>query len=114
MLITLLLSVVSFPSMMLAASDVADAAGGTGDRGVIQFRIEDSAGKTVAARLTFRNPDGSVPALFLNRDAKPLDLAIRPDVICTLSGAGSITMATGDWLIYASRGPEWSIDLMLQ
>jgi hypothetical protein len=121
MLISLLLFVLSFPMTMLAApmlvvpdvvtaSDVADAAGGTGDRGVIQFRIEDSAGKTVPARLTFRKPDGSVPAIFHNRDAAPLDLAIRPDVICTLSGAGSITMMTGDWLVYASRGPEWSID----
>ncbi|MBT7105144.1 MAG: hypothetical protein HN940_12715, partial [Planctomycetes bacterium] len=69
MLISLLLSVVSFPSPMLAAPDVADAVGGTGDRGVIQFRIEDSAGKTVPARLTFRKPDGSVPAIFHNRDA---------------------------------------------
>ena len=94
----------------LPGSDVVDPVGGERARGVLTFRVESSDGNTVPARLTFREPDGSTPSLFMNRAANPSDLAIRADVICTLSGAGSITVPTGTWKVYASRGPEWSID----
>ncbi|MEC9475723.1 MAG: CehA/McbA family metallohydrolase [Planctomycetota bacterium] len=104
LLITCLVSVMSVPA------DVIDPVGGSGDKGILSYRIVDAAGEIVAARLTFRNTNGSVPVLFKNRAANPDDLAIRDDVICTLSGAGSITMPVGNWWVYASRGPEWSID----
>ena len=105
--LTLLFS--CFLSMAISPQDVVDPVGGEGDRGILSFRIEDQDGKAVPGRLTFRNTDGTTPKLFSNRHANPQDLAIRADVICTLSGAGSITMPTGNWQIYASRGPEWSI-----
>ena len=103
LLLTCLVSTASLPL------DVMDPVGGEGDRGILSYRIEDTAGNNVPARLTFRKTDGSVPVLFKNRAANPKDLAIRDDVICTLSGAGSITVPVGNWLVYASRGPEWSI-----
>ncbi len=90
--------------------DVANTAGAAVDQGILNFQILDAQGEPVSARLTFRTPDGSIPQLFTNRTANPDDLAVRADVICTLSGAGSITVPVGEWVVHASRGPEWSID----
>ncbi|MGE4618210.1 MAG: CehA/McbA family metallohydrolase [Planctomycetota bacterium] len=106
--LTVLFACLFFPQS--SQPDVADPTGGTGDRGIFSFRIEDKDGERVPARLTFRNIDGSTPALFKNRQADPDDLAVRADVICTLSGAANITVPVGKWKVFASRGPEWSID----
>ena len=92
-----------------AMEDVLDPVGGDGERGQFSFEILNTEGKAVPSRLTFRKPDGSRMKFFRNTQVNPADLAIRDDVICTISGKGLITLPAGTWVIYASRGPEWSI-----
>lgn len=87
-----------------------DPVGGEAPKGSLIFSVVDDSGKAVPSRLTFRKPDGSRQKIFTETQVLPEDLAIRPDVICTLSGAGHITLPVGQWVVYASRGPEWGID----
>ena len=53
--------------------------------------------------------DGSTPNLFPNAEAAPDDLAVRKNVIYSLSGAGAVTVPVGAYTVHASRGLEWSI-----
>ena len=78
--------------------------------GVLRFEIRDGRGDPVAGRLTFIGPGGPGADLFPNADAAPHDLAVRSNVIYTLSGGGAVRVPVGDYSVYASRGLVWSVD----
>ena len=107
-LLILFLIGLGFPA--LAADPPVDPVGGDGSKGSMKFEIIDTDGEAVPSRLTFRKTDGTRQKFFSETQVLPKDLAIRDDVICTLSGRGHITLPVGKWVVYASRGPEWSID----
>lgn len=78
--------------------------------GVLRFQILDGAGRPTAGRLTFIGADGAGADLFPNADAAPHDLAVRANVIYSLSGVGAVRVPVGDYTVHASRGLEWSVD----
>lgn len=78
--------------------------------GVLRFQILDHEGNPAPARLTFIAPDGSRPELFPNTQARPDDLAVRRNVVYTLSGSGAITVPVGTYTVWASRGMEYEIE----
>lgn len=87
----------------------ADIAGDT-PSGILRYQILDSDGSPCPARLTFIAPDGSRPELFPNDQARPDDLAVRRNVVYTLSGSGAITVPVGTYQVWVSRGMEYEID----
>lgn len=92
-----------------APQDPAPTAGDAGPVGTLRFEIVDEAGQPIPGRLTFTTPAGDTPELFPGRDARPQDLAVRRNVVATLSGRGAITVPVGRWVVHASRGLEWSL-----
>ncbi len=75
---------------------------------VLEFRIQDEHGRAMPGRLTFVR-DGQVDApLFSITDGAPEDLAVRQNVVYTLSGQGAIVIPPGPYTIYATRGLEYS------
>ena len=88
----------------------APTAGEVVETGVLSFAILDPAGEPIPARLTFIGAGGPGADLFVNPDAKPHDLAVRSNVVYSLSGEGRITVPVGSYTVYASHGLEWSID----
>ncbi len=87
----------------------ADLAGDT-PSGVLRYQILDTDGNPAPARLTFIAPDGSRPQLFPNDQARPGDLAVRRNVVYTLSGSGAITVPVGTYTVWASRGMEYEVE----
>lgn len=87
----------------------ADLAGDT-PSGVLRYQILDADGNPAPARLTFIAPDGSRPQLFPNDQARPGDLAVRRNVVYTLSGSGAITVPVGTYTVWASRGMEYEVE----
>lgn len=73
----------------------------------LRFELRDALGELVAGRLTFVADDGERD-LFTRTDAAPLDMAVRKNVVNSLSGRGAITVPPGRYEIWASRGLEWS------
>lgn len=100
------------PAALTQAADdwtPADLAGDT-PSGVLRYQILDAEGEPVPARLTFIAPDGSRPELFPNDQARPGDLAVRRNVVYTLSGSGAITVPVGTYEVWASRGMEYEVE----
>tara|TARA_A100000171_G_scaffold15595_2_gene13986 strand:+ start:194 stop:2728 length:2535 start_codon:yes stop_codon:yes gene_type:complete len=87
----------------------ANLAGDT-PSGVLRYQILGDNGEPGPARLTFIAPDGSRPDLFPNDQARPNDLAVRRNVVYTLSGSGAITVPVGTYQVWASRGMEYGIE----
>ena len=83
---------------------------GTDGVAVLRFEIHDEDDLPIPGRLTFVGADGPGATLFTNPAARPRDLAVRKDVVYTLSGRGAITVPPGAYTVYASRGIEWSLD----
>jgi hypothetical protein len=88
----------------------APTAGERADIGVLAFDVRDEAGGLIPSRLTFIGEGGAGAELFPNPAAAPDDLAVRKNVIYSLSGRGRVTVPAGDYTVYASHGLEWSID----
>ncbi|MCA9275986.1 MAG: CehA/McbA family metallohydrolase [Phycisphaerales bacterium] len=82
---------------------------GVQPHGILRFEILDEEGGLLPARLTFVAQDGSLPALFPNTQARPKDLAVRQNVVYTLSGAGAITIPVGTYTVWVSRGLEYKV-----
>jgi hypothetical protein len=80
------------------------------EHGVLQFRITDESGRPLPARLTFLDEDGSRPTLFDNPDADPTDLALRANIVYSLSGENAITVPRGRYQVIVSRGMEYGIE----
>lgn len=101
-------------ALLIAAWNGPEAPSPTAGEGVptavLRFRIHDEKGQSMPGRLTFVGPKGLGAELFPGHDARPDDLAVRKDVVYSLSGHGAITVPPGDYEILASRGIEWSLD----
>lgn len=78
--------------------------------GSLHFEIMDNHGVSSPCRLTFIAPDGSRPELFDNPLADPDDLAVRPNVVYSLSGRNSIAVPVGRYTVWVSRGMEYGIE----
>lgn len=78
--------------------------------GVLRFRIADESGRPLPARLTFLAEDGSRPTLFDKPDADPADLAVRANIVYSLSGENAITVPSGSYQVIVSRGMEYGIE----
>ena len=78
--------------------------------GVLRFRVTDGNAKATPCRLTFLAPDGAAPELFPNTQAAPLELAVRRNVVYTLSGEGAITVPVGTYRVHATRGLEFGLN----
>ncbi len=99
------------PGWGLHAQDppASPTAGDRADVGVLEFSIRDEEGRAIPGRLTFLVDGRTGENLFPNADAAPKDLAVRQDLVYTLSGVGRITVPAGTYRVLASRGLEWSI-----
>lgn len=78
--------------------------------GVLRFRIADESGRPLPARMTFLAEDGSRPTLFDKPDADPTDLAVRANILYSLSGENAITVPGGRYQVIVSRGMEYGIE----
>ncbi|TAJ17841.1 MAG: hypothetical protein EPO68_08800, partial [Planctomycetota bacterium] len=79
-----------------------------GPTALVRFVIADAEGMPMPGRLTFVGAGGANAALFPNTQALPGDLAVRKNVVYSLSGSGAITVPAGEYTVYATRGLEWS------
>ncbi len=89
---------------------LAPTAGEIENPAILQFAILNEQGHPAPGRLSFVETNGERPELFPGVEADPDNLAVRRNVIYTLSGDGMITVPPGRYTVYASRGLEWSID----
>lgn len=87
----------------------AQTANSDAPHGILVFELVDPYGKPIPGRLTFTLADGSAPDLFPGIEARPTNLAVRKNVVYCLSGTDRITVPTGSYIVYASRGIEWSL-----
>jgi len=78
--------------------------------GILNFSICDDGGEPISGRLTFVGSGAPGANLFPNHAAAPQELAMRKDLIYSLSGIGRITVPVGKYRVFASRGLEWSLD----
>lgn len=101
--------VFQLPCLAIAQSDVADLAGADVESGTLTFRMSDGQGASIPGRLLFLGDGGPKADLFPNTQARPQDLAVRFNIVYSLSGSGTITVPVGEYTVYASRGIEWSI-----
>lgn len=77
--------------------------------GVLRLRVRGNNDEPMPCRLTFVPKGGGAPDLFPNTQAAPHELAVRENVVYTLSGDCSITVPVGTYSVYASRGMEYGI-----
>lgn len=75
----------------------------------LRFAVRDPFQHLIPARLTFRGAGGAGANLFTKTDAAPDELAVRKNVVYSLSGTGAITVPVGKFRVYASHGLEWSL-----
>lgn len=67
---------------------------------------EASTGKSIPCRLTLTHADGALAAL----SAQPAnEVAVRTGVVYTQHGKTQLAMPPGEYILYASRGFEWSV-----
>ncbi len=78
--------------------------------GILNFSIRNDRGEPIPGRLTFVGSGPPGTNLFPNHAAAPQELAMRKDLIYSLSGIGRITVPVGNYRVFASRGLEWSLD----
>ena len=78
--------------------------------GILRFELLDEDGKPCAARLTFVGEDGGRPQLFANTQAAPDQLAVRRNIVYSISGRGAITVPEGTYTVWVSKGMEYSVD----
>ena len=93
------------PSSMAEPSPTA----GEVPSGVLWFTIKNERGASMPGRLTFVGDHAPGTTLFPNVEAAPDDLAVRDDLVSSLSGEGAITVPVGTYRVIASRGLEYSI-----
>ncbi len=78
----------------------------------LEVQVSDRAtGRPVPCRITLVNRDGALAPLVAvtNGVAAGSSLAVRPGVIYTGDGRARVGLPAGDFLVYASRGFEWSV-----
>lgn len=73
----------------------------------IEVKVTDEAlGSAIPCRLTLTQPDGTLQPL-LAEAAGPV--AARTGVVYTSGGKATISVPTGEYVVYAGRGFEWSV-----
>ena len=78
--------------------------------GVFRFELRDAdSGELIPGRLTFLGEGGPRAELFPGTEVWPSELAVRRNVVYSKSGAGAVTVPAGSYVVYASRGIEWSL-----
>ncbi len=77
---------------------------------ILRFSITDDRGGAMPGRLTFVRDGTPDLELFTHTQVRPKDLAVRRNVVYTLSGRGEIAIPPGSYTIYATRGLEYSRD----
>lgn len=83
---------------------------GEGAHGILEFSISEEGKGPIPGRLTFCGDHAPGADLFPNIAAAPLELAVRKDIVYSLSGRGRITVPVGTYTVHASHGLEYSID----
>jgi hypothetical protein len=87
----------------LISRPVSEAIGGS----TIPVTVTDAAtGNEVPCRLTLTRVDGTLAALRAEPAGK---IAMRAGVVYTQHGKTQLTVPPGDYILYASRGFEWSV-----
>lgn len=92
-----------------AVEEPAPLADAEQPHGVLRYAITDHLGHPIPGRLTFVAEAGVIPDLFPNTRVRPHDLAVRRNVVYTLSGHGAITVPVGTYSVYATRGIEYEL-----
>ncbi|MHC5210288.1 MAG: CehA/McbA family metallohydrolase [Planctomycetota bacterium] len=73
----------------------------------VRVHVTDAdGGAPLPARLTFATPDELPAELF---HAARRGVAVRPGVLVTASGQASLELPRGEYLVWATRGMEWSL-----
>ncbi len=90
--------------VILDSRPVAEALAGA----MIQVSVTDAATHdSMPCRLTLTRPDGTLQPL----RAEPVgDVAARAGVVYTKDGKAVISVPPGDYVLYAGRGFEWSVE----
>ncbi len=90
--------------VVLSAQSAAETISGAS----IAVRVRDSAsGSGIPCRLTLTKPDGTLQPL----SASPgQDVAARTGVVYTREGRALLGVPPGDYILYAGRGFEWSVE----
>lgn len=76
---------------------------------ILRFEARDADGAAIPIRFTFRGEGGIGAALFPRTDAAPEQLAVRKNVVYSLSGSGAISVPTGKFRVFASHGLEYGL-----
>jgi len=95
--------------LMLACQAPVQLLEASAPQATLRFAVRDAQGGFLPSRLTFRGPGGIGAQLFTRTDAAAEELAVRKNVVYTLSGKGAITVPTGRYRVFATRGLEWSL-----
>jgi hypothetical protein len=82
--------------------------------GPLTISVKDSNGDGIPARVTILDSNGSLAAIHGlggngQNSQSVSNMATRPGVVYTATGAASIRLLTGKYTIYATRGPEYSL-----
>jgi hypothetical protein len=101
--------VTTLPLNEAAPEEPAPLADPEQPHGVLRFEILDHHDSPIPGRLTFVREAGVIDDLFPGTRARPTELAVRRNVVYTLSGKGAITVPVGTYSVYATRGIEWSL-----
>lgn len=90
--------------VILAAKPIREVLSGSN----MEVTVTDAAtGKALPCRLTLTRTDGTLQPL----RAEPADkLAVRVGVVYTGDGKATLSLPPGDYLLYAGRGVEWSVE----
>ncbi len=76
----------------------------------LTFSIQDEHGASIPGRLTFLDPTGFEPTIFVDSDPAPGILALRRNIVYGLGPRATITVPPGKYQVFASHGIEWSLD----
>jgi len=77
----------------------------------VTFRVSDASGRSIPCKLTLIGRDGTpTPDLGFGRPTRSVDggLAAHHRVF-SLTGQGAISVPSGSYDLFVSRGPEWSL-----
>lgn len=92
--------------LLHAVSIADDSRTNTITGGPLQVGVTDAGGKGLPARITITDSKGSLAALHV----ADTNSAARPGVVYTGDGTAKVFLIPGEYTVYASRGPEYSLE----
>jgi hypothetical protein len=81
---------------------------GPAPAGTLRYRVTDTAGNPIPAKLTFVVP-GGVKRADIDLKTKAPFWAARKGVLYTLPGEEEVPVPDGKYRVYVSHGPEWTV-----